>query len=158
MLHSYINGELNQLECASVQAHLASCNDCSKEILEIKKLKSIIKQTKLESIKLDELKYNIMTAIKTTQKAAASYDARVIWRLGTSLIACGLMVMVLNFTSFGSEAKLHMDKMNIEIQAIEEKITQPIAFINKGLAEMSSGIMNLDGITFRIQQRIRGGM
>ena len=141
-----------------MQNHLASCDDCSKEMQEIRALKNIIKQTKLECINLDELKYNIMSAIKNTPKAMASYDAKVVWRVGTSLIACGLMVMVLNFTSLGGEVKLHTDKMNIGFQSFGEKITQPIAFINQGLADMSDRIVNLDGITFRIQQKIRGGM
>lgn len=148
LLHSYAAEELSELESSAVQKHLAGCNDCSKELQEIKTLKNLTIQMKLESINLDELKYNIMSAIKTTRKAAAAYDARVVWKLGASMIACGLMVMVLNFTSLGND---------YQFQSLGEKLSQPIAFINEGLEDMSSKIINLDGLTFRIQQKIRGG-
>lgn len=159
MLHSYINDELNALEATAVSEHLEACAACSKEVEEIKRLKVVAAAIKPEIIPISGLKENIMSAIKLTKKMRpAAYDVKVLGRLGASLVACGMLVMVLNFTSLGSNLEARSDKMNYDMQDIGQRITQPMALINEGLIDMSSKLVNLNGITFRLEQKIRGGM
>ncbi|OGO78636.1 MAG: hypothetical protein A2Y23_10190 [Clostridiales bacterium GWB2_37_7] len=159
MLHSYINNELNPLETKAVCEHLEVCADCSGEVSEIKKLKAVIAAVKNDKLQISGLKESILSAIKVTQKVrAAAYDIKVVGRLATSLIACGLLVFFMNFTTLGSNLEVQSDKINIDIRSMSQKITQPMATINKGLTDMSSKIVDLNGITFRIEQKIRGGM
>lgn len=159
MLHSYINNELNVLEKAEVQRHLQECQACREEELEIKKLKFIINKVKLDKVQLIDMKQSIMAAIKVTAKAhAAAYDIKVLGRLGASLVACGILVLLLNFSALGNNIEAQRDKLNYKTQGVGQIVAQPIDIMNKGLTDMSSKILNLNGITFRLEQRIRGGM
>jgi len=159
MLHSYLNNELNELETKEVSKHLEKCPDCTKEAEEIKKLKVLASAVKIDMIQLEGLKKNIMSAIRLTKKVRTlSYDIKVLSRLGTSLVACGVLALFLNFSALGSNLEAHSDKFDYRVQEIGQKIGQPISVINKGLSEMSNKIIDLNGITFRIQQRNRGGM
>jgi predicted Fe-S protein YdhL (DUF1289 family) len=143
-LHSYINQELNASEAAAVAEHLKSCPGCQREAEEIIKLKAIAKAFKPDIIQLNNIKGNIMSAIMAPKKVLSmSYDIKVLGRLGASLVACGLLAFALNFSS---------------IDSIKYDINQPIAYMNKGLQNMSSKIIDLNGITFRLEQRYKGGM
>ncbi|HYE12334.1 MAG TPA: zf-HC2 domain-containing protein [Patescibacteria group bacterium] len=159
MLHSYINDELNFIEKTELERHLLECAECRKEEEEIKKLKRILSAVKPDKLPFIEFKENIMAAIKVTAKArAAAYDIKVLGRLGASLIACGILVFLLNFSTFGNNLEAGGNRMNIDMQGIGQKVSQPLGFINEGLANMSSKLVNLNGITFRLEQKIRGGM
>lgn len=143
-LHSYVNQELDASETAAVAEHLKACPECQREAEEIIKLKSIAKTFRPDMIQLDNIRGNIMSAIKASKKAlSVAYDIKVLGRLGTSLIACGLLAFVLNFSY---------------IDSTKYDINQPLAYINKGLQTMSSKIIDLNGITFRLEQKYKGGM
>lgn len=158
MLHSYINNELNPLERAELEIHLKQCPECKNEEAEIRKLKLIISAVKLDKIQLDNIKGNIMAAIKVTAKASAIvYDFKVLGRLGTSLVACGILVFFLSFSTFGNNLEVHSNKLNLGMQEVMQKISQPLSVVNKGLTDMSSKLVDLNGITYRLEQKIRGG-
>lgn len=158
MLHSYINNELNPIEKAEVERHLQDCIQCRNEEAEIRKLKYIISSVKLDKVQLNSIKENIMAAIKVTAKASAIvYDFKVLGRLGTSLVACGILVFFLSFSTIGSNLEVRGDKLNVGVQGIGQKISQPLSIINKGFTDMSSKLVDLNGITFRLEQKIRGG-
>jgi predicted anti-sigma-YlaC factor YlaD len=159
MLHSYTNSELSPLDTKAVSDHLATCTDCHREVAEIRKLKAILAEARPDRIELLGLKESIMTAIRITKKVrTAAFDIKVMSRLATSLIACGLLVFFMSFTTLGSSLEAQSNKINIDISGLSQKIVQPIALINKGLQDMSSKLVDLNGITFRLQQKIRGGM
>jgi len=158
MLHSYINNELNPIEKAELKRHLHQCHECKNEEAEIRKLKLIISAVKLDKMQLDNIKGSIMTTIKITAKAsAAAYDFKVLSRLGTSLIACGILVLFLSFSTFGNNLEVRSNKLNLGMQGIIQKVSQPLSVVNKGLTDMSSKLVDLNGITFRLEQKIRGG-
>jgi hypothetical protein len=158
MLHSYINNELNSIEMAKVQSHLQNCDECKNEEAEIRKLKSIISSVKLDKIQLSSIKGNIMAAIKVTAKASAAvYDLKVLGRLAASLIACSILVFFISFSTLGSDLEVHSNKLNLGMQGIVQKISLPFSVVNKGFTDMSSKLVDLNGITFRLEQKIRGG-
>ena len=158
MLHSYINNELNPIKEAELKRHLQECHECKNEEAEIRKLKHIISAVNLDKIQLNNIKENIMAAIKITAKASAAvYDFKVLGRLGTSLIACGILVLFLSFSTFGNNLEVHSDKLNLGMQGIMQKISQPLSVVNKGITNMSSKLVDLNGITFRLEQKNRGG-
>ncbi|MDF2840019.1 MAG: hypothetical protein K0Q99_791 [Clostridia bacterium] len=159
MLHSYTNNELSPLDTKAVSNHLEACTDCRREIAEIRKLKVILAEARPDKIDMIGLKESIMTAIRISKKVrTAAFDIKVMSRLATSLIACGLLVFFMSFTTLGSSLEAQSNKMNIDISGVSQKMVQPLAFINKGLQDMSSKLVDLNGITFRIQQKNRGGM
>jgi hypothetical protein len=159
MLHSYINNELNVLEKAEVERHLQECQECKNEELDIKRLKLVIDKAKPDKVQLMDIKQNIMAAIKVTVKArTAAYDIKVLGRLGASLIACGMLVLFLNFSALGNNIEAQRDKLGFGAQGVGQIVAQPIDIMSKGLTDMSSKILDLNGITFRLEQRIRGGM
>ena len=159
MLHSYTNNELSAIEKAELERHLRECSECRNEEAEIKKLKLIASAIKLDKVLLNDIKENIMAAIKVTAKASvAVYDFKVLGRLGASLIACGILVFFINFSTVGNSLETGSNKLNLNMQGIGQKISQPLGMINKGLADMSSKLVNLNGITFRLEQKIRGGI
>ena len=158
LLHSYVNNELNSIEKAETERHLQECQECRNEAEEIRKLKVIISSIKPDKIQLNNIKGNIMAAIKVTAKASAVvYDFKVLGRLGRSLVACGILVLFLSFTTVGSNLEMHSSRLNIEMQGIGQKLTQPLSMINRGITDMSSKLVDLNGITFRLEQKIRGG-
>lgn len=158
-LHSYINNELSTLEAKAISEHLEACNDCCRELNDIKKLKAVMAAVKTDMLQMNGLKESIMSAIKATKKIrTAAYDIKVLGRFAASLVACGLLIFFMNFTALGSNLEVQSDKMNIDISSIAKRITQPIAIINKGLTDMSSKIIDLNGITIRLEHKIRGGM
>lgn len=158
MLHSYINNELNPTEKEEIRNHLLQCHECKNEEAEIRKLKLIISAVKLDKMQLDNIKGSIMAAIKITAKvSAAVYDFKVLSRLGKSLIACGILVLFFSFSTFGNHLEVQSNKLNWDMQGIIQKVSQPLSVVNKGLTDMSSKIVDLNGITFRLEQKIRGG-
>jgi hypothetical protein len=158
MLHSYINNELSPIEKAEMERHLQQCPGCRNEAEEIKKLKFIISSIRPDKVELNNIKGNIMAAIKVTAKASAAiYDFKVLGRLGRSLIACGILVFFLSFSTVGSNFVGHSNRFNTEMQGIGQKITQPLSMINRGITDMSTKLVDLNGITFRLEQKVRGG-
>ncbi len=158
MLHSYVNNELNEIQQADISEHLKSCTACNNELTEIKSLKKILITLKPEGFQLGEIKDNIMSTIRASKKKAVTYDIKVLTRLANSMIACGVIVMVLNFTSLGDGLTQYAGDTSTGQKSTEEKIGQPMTFINNGLTNISDGIVSLDGIIFRTGQRIKGGM
>jgi hypothetical protein len=158
MLHSYINNELSPIEKAELEIHLQGCHECKSEEAEIRKLKLTLSTAKPDKILLNDIKLNIMAAIKVTAKASAVvYDFKVLARLGSSLIACGILVFFLSFSTFGNNLEAQSSKLNSGMQGIMQKVSQPLSVVNKGLTDMSSKLVDLNGITFRLEQKNRGG-
>lgn len=158
ILHSYANNELSEIQQTAISEHLESCVACKDELTEIKKLKQLLRTLKPEGFQLDELKGNIMSVIRANKKKVAAYDIKVLTKLGASMVACGIIALVINFTSLGAGLTQYTAYISPGFESTSEKIDQPMAFINKGLINMSDGIVSLDGIMFRIGQKIKGGM
>lgn len=158
MLHSYIRNELSTMEEAAVKSHLKTCPDCGREVEEIKKLQAAISTIKQDKIQLDGIKVNIMNVIKTAKKAkTAVYDFKVLSRLGTSLVACGILAFLLNLSSAGSHIDTAKIGLPMEMLNFKQKIVQPAALLNESLTGISNKIIDLNGISFRLEQKIKGG-
>lgn len=158
ILHSYANNELDEIQQAAISEHLESCAACSNELTEIKRLKQMLRALTPEAFQLEELKGNIMSVIRANKKKVAAYDIKVLTRLGTSMVACGIIALVLNFTSLGAGLTQYAAYISPGLGSTSEKINQPMTFINERLVNMSDGIVNLDGMMFRLGQKIKGGM
>lgn len=158
MLHSYASNELNEIDHAAISEHLKSCAACSNELKEINSLKQVFSSLKSKGFQLDEIKCNIMSAIKKNKKKTAAYDIKVLTKLGASMIACGIISMILNFTSLGDGLIQHTGCISTGFKSNVGKLEQPMENFGKGLINMSDRIVSLDGIMFRIGQKIKGGM
>jgi predicted anti-sigma-YlaC factor YlaD len=157
MLHGYANNELNEIERSIVSEHLKSCPSCSDELEEIKKLKLVLGSLKLQNVQLDGIKDSIMSMIEISRIKASTYNVKVLARLGTSMIACGLIALVLNFTILGDALAQQIRPISQAVNNTVGKIDQPLAFINKGMTDMSDFIFDVNGMMFDIEQKIKGG-
>ena len=159
MLHSYINKELNPFEASEVTKHLAVCPECRRQEAEILSLKAIAAELRPPMLPLDGLKESIMSAITTVKKVRPpSYDIRVLGSLGTSLVACGVLALFLNFSAVGSGLEASRPDKNPGWHAFGQRIVQPVAAFNKSLMDISDKLFDLNGITFRLENKFRGGM
>lgn len=156
MLHSYVSNELNPFEKEEMNKHLEGCPHCRREYEEILQLKRIAVELKPQVFQLDDLKAGILAAIAPLKKKPkVTYDIKVLWRLGASLVACGVLALYLTFTSVGMGPN---QEANQNMEQFGQRLSQPFAAINKGLSDMSDSIFNLNGVTIRIEKKIRGGM
>lgn len=157
-LHRYADNELSEIEKSVIAKHLEICPDCSNELAEIKKLRQMLGNLRFQGVQLDAVKQSIMSVIRESKKKVPVYDIKVLTRLGASMIACGLIVLVLNFSSLGDRLEEYSLPISQAMRSTMEKINQPIAFINKGMSNVSDFVFNINGMTFEIEQKIKGGM
>lgn len=158
MLHSFADNELNEIEKSIVSEHVENCAACRDELVEIKRLKHMLTSLRFHDAQLGGIKESIMATIRETKKKVPAYDIKVLTRLGASMIACGLIALVLNFTGLGEGLNRYALPISQAYDSTIKKIDQPIAFINKGMTNMSEFIFGTNGMMFEIEQKIKGGM
>jgi anti-sigma factor RsiW len=158
LLHSYVGNELNPFEREEMDKHLEGCLSCRRAYEEILQLKRIAAELKPQGFQLTGLKAGILAAITPLKPKVPTYDIKVVWRLGASLVACGVLALYLNFSSAGILPNAEAIQENQSIKQFGQKLSQPFAALHKGLSDMSDGIFNLNGISIRIEKKNRGGM
>lgn len=158
MLHSYEKDELDETVKIQISEHLESCEACRIELTEIRKLRQLMGTLKPEGFQLGDMKQSIMSAIQAGKKKLPAYDIKVLAKLGASMVACGIIALTLSFTDLGDGIALYAGQIPQRLEDTESRWNQPMVLINKGLSNMSDTIVNLDGMMFKIQQKIEGGM
>jgi hypothetical protein len=157
-LHEYSTGKLSELESHAIAKHLKSCEKCRRELEEIRELKSFLKPG-IQDMLLPpmDLKSGIMKSINLRKYDAPHRNTlgeMANW--GMSLVAAGLILLLVNIAPAGDLAQAHND-WNTRRENIREKLYQPISSINEGLDEFTNRITQLDGITGRMEREKKGG-
>lgn len=141
-LHSYLAGDIEGLEKFLIEEHLKKCNVCKEELEQIKTMEKFLKGYSDIVLVPQSFATEIMDTIdlkryRIPQKSTV-YNLK---SMGVSLVCAGIMLFVLNsnFEVFVNSAK-------------------PMSFIDKGLTQITGRIMELDGITGRIENKLYGGM
>lgn len=157
-LHEYSTGQLNELERHAVAKHLKSCEKCRRELEEISELKAFLKPMPGEvPITPMDLKADIMGSISPKRyKSVYQSTLGELANWGMSLVAAGLILLLVNVTPAGNLGRVH-NGFDINGQSIEKKISQPFSTINKGFYKFTSRITELDGITGRMEREKKGG-
>jgi len=146
-LHSYISGSLNELESKVISKHLKTCDKCRKranEIMELKRLAKISSEGVV--IPPPELKESIMAAIdfgKYKNVYKATFGEFTSW--GKSLVAAGFIMLMINI------APADISK----VSNVTDKIIKPLSTINQSVGSFSNKVLELDGISGRIERLIR---
>lgn len=138
-LYGFAAGSLNDLENKAILKHLKSCEKCRKEVDEIRDIRRLLKSGSESVVSPQtDLKSNIMNSINL-KKYKNAYKATLgeLTNWGMSLVAAGLILLFIN------------------LSPTEKIIFQPINSINKSVGGFTEKIMELDGISGRIERLIR---
>lgn len=157
-LHEYASGKLNELEMHAVAKHLKTCDQCRRELEEIKGIKAFLNSGSFEQAMPPlDLKSDIMASInlkryKKTYKNTWGELAN--W--GMSLVAAGLILLLLNVAPLNNIETAQSEWASTK-ENISEKIHQPFSSLNEGLGNFTKSITELDGISGRIEREKKGG-
>lgn len=157
-LHEYSTGTLNELESHATTRHLKECEDCRRELREIRDIKSILKPDSNNMVLPPvELKSAIMKSINLKKYKTSHHDTiRELTNWGMSLVAAGLIMILVNVAPVGNMAQAQND-WDARSESIKSKLHQPISSINRSLDKFTSSITQLDGITGRMEREKEGG-
>lgn len=155
--HQYVSGKLNELESHAVAKHLRSCDRCRREVEEIKELKAFLSYCYQNIISPPTgLKSDIMASINLKKyKKAYRNNLGEMASWGMSLVAAGLILLFINITPADNIARVQNEWDNRSVSIIQ-RINQPFSSINGGLEKLTKGIVQLDGITGRLEKEKEG--
>jgi len=157
-LHEYSTGTLNELESHAIARHLKSCEKCRRELQEIRDIKNILKPgTEDMVLPPADLKSSIMKSVNL-KKYIASHRNTIgeLANWGMSLVAAGLILLLLNASPAGNMVQVRND-WDTRRENIGEKLHQPFSSIYEGLDKFTERITQLDGITGRMEREKKGG-
>ncbi|HYF75051.1 MAG TPA: zf-HC2 domain-containing protein [Candidatus Nitrosocosmicus sp.] len=157
-LHEYASGGLNELEYHAVTRHLKTCDKCRKELEEIKDMKAILKSGFQKNLMPPiDLKAGIMASINLNKyKKVYKNTLGELANWGMSLVAAGLILLFMNVAPANDIVHVQNEWDNTK-QNITQKISQPFSSINESLDRFTNRIVELDGITGRIERDKKGG-
>lgn len=147
VLHEFAAGSLNELDSKAIEKHLKICESCRREVYEIREIRRLLKSSS-ECIAFPpiDLKSNIMSSVNLG-KYNSIYKATLgeLTNWGMSLVAAGFILLFMNLAPMS----------NVTAANISEKVMNPMAAINKSVDGFSEKIMELDGISGRIERLIK---
>lgn len=157
-LHEYSTGNLSELESHAIARHLKSCEKCRRELQEIREIKSILKPDIKDMILPPiDMKADIMKTINLKKYKTSHHNTLgELANWGMSLVAAGLILLLLNVAPAGNVSQLQ-DNWDNGKESLKERLYQPISSINEGLDKFTSRITQLDGITGRMEMEKKGG-
>ena|SRR5690554_310707 len=143
-LEAYGRGQLNKEQEEGIIEHLAICQGCWEEYEEIKAVNAMFGKG-IPNLPRD-FTHQVMAKIQECEMVERGKD---IWQeigsWGISFIAAGLIMLLLNFTTLGSEISTiiaNVDRNPIEIQKIVEY--SPVNIFNRGLDQVHQLLRNLE--------------
>lgn len=157
-LHEYSTGKLSELESHAIARHLKSCEKCRRELQEIREIKSILKPDIKDMVLPPiDMKAEIMKTINLKKYKTAHHNTLgEVANWGMSLVAAGLILLLLNVAPAGNVSHMQND-WDSRKESVKERLYQPISSINEGLDKFTSRITQLDGITGRMEMEKKGG-
>lgn len=157
-LHEYAKGKLCELESRATAKHLKTCDECRKELEEIKELKALLMSGFQESMMPPmDLKSSIMASINLKKyKKANKNNWGELANWGMSLVAAGLILLLINVTPMENILRAQNEWDDTK-ENITQKIYQPFSSINERLDKLTERVTQLDGITGRIEKGKEGG-
>lgn len=150
-LHDYAKDSLDISSSIAVDKHLGICADCRRELDDILRLKEIGKTFDYSPELQRELRTSIMASIDPGRyKQPKRKNTNEMMKWGISMVAAGLVMMVLNIMPVTTNV------MNVPTN--HSKLIQSLDNFGKGFTSMSQRLIQLDGITERLQREHKGGM
>ncbi len=158
-LHAYASGSLSELEMQAVATHLGKCEKCRKEAEEIDLLRGFFAECTPKAPAPDEeMRASVLAAIDLTRyKPVRKAKGREMANWGMSLVAAGLILLIISITPNG-ESLMQSNMSLIKLgECFGEKLSQPISRINNGINGITDSIIQLDGISGRLEKGKKGG-
>lgn len=157
-LHTYAKGECDKAEEYEILMHLGNCSACSKELDEIKKVKQLLINHIEKAIIPLDLSDSIILAIDHNRyKKALNRKVIDISNWGRSMIAAGVIILVMNIFQPMYNGQQIQNNLVYATGSIGEKIVNKVDSINSGIAVLKVKLIELNGITSRVERNIRGG-
>ena len=128
-LEAFDKGQLNKEMEEGIKSHLEYCRDCSQELEEIRRINKIFSEIDPPSLP-EDFTARVMSEIRKASKSPRKSIWQEFGKWGVSFVAAGLIMLLLNFTSFD---------FNIVTLTISEKSPD---FVNKIFEYAPSNILN----------------
>lgn len=158
-LHSFAIGSLKEAERLELEMHLESCVSCKQEVYDIKRTADFIKANRTVPILPIEMKQNIMASIDLKRYKSADRKNRFeLKNWGASMIAAGLILFALNlshYTNYYLAKESYLYNIGNEIG---KKILLPINNLGQSANTVFGKIIELNGITMRMEESKKGGI
>ena len=155
-LHSFADGSLNDIENKAIIKHIKVCERCKKEVGEIREIRRLLKCCS-ESVVFPpiDLKSSIMSSINLRKyKKVCMVTLGELKNWGMSFVAAGLILLLLNLTPTDNSTRMQIET-NVRRINITENMTRPLSFINQSADSVAERILELDGISAKIERQIK---
>ena len=128
-LEAFDKGQLNKTLEEGIKAHLEYCQGCNQELEEIREINNLFNEIEIPSLPRG-FTTKVMARIRDNSKSPGKSIWQEFGKWGVSFVAAGLIMLLLNFTSFD---------FNIVTLTISEKSPD---FVNKIFEYAPSNILN----------------
>ncbi|KNF07500.1 hypothetical protein CLPU_16c00560 [Gottschalkia purinilytica] len=125
-MDEYIEKRLTDIEAHNIKKHIDKCQPCKKEYIEMKNVFDIISDCSNIQAPLN-FTDRVMNNIKSYE-TSKKIKQLALSRWGTSLVAAGILLMILNFTQY-SPSKI-MESMYESATEINKIVVNPFSKIS----------------------------
>ena len=158
-LYSYNRGNINQFEKSVLSKHIEECEECSRELHEIKTIEAVFDCCR-EDIQLPaDFSTSIMGSINLDKyKDAKKKRLKSLANIGLSMVAAGFMIFTLNLTAFKLDREIVEGSLVNAVNAVGSRLTNPVKSMNKSVSSLGDSLIKLNGISGRLERQYKGGM
>lgn len=128
-LEAFEKGQLNKELEEGIESHLEFCEGCSQELEEIRQVNDLFNEIYIPSLPMD-FTGKVMEKVRGNSKSPGKGIWQEFGKWGVSFVAAGLIMLLLNFTSFD---------FNVVTLTISEKSPD---FVNKLYEYAPSNVLN----------------
>ena len=146
--HSYVKNSLNEAEMAYMTTHLTHCSECRNIVSVIHETASQLEKSRIILSPPAAIKINVMMAIdKNRYKKVNSSHLFELKNWGFSMVAGGLLLLALNFTSLTPNFE------SGQVAEINSRIGKQIAYPFEQMSQAANAaIEKLETITISPQK------
>lgn len=142
-LEPYEKGQLEKQHEIGISEHLNHCADCRQELKEIRVVNAMFDEIEIPNLPKDFTR-NVMKRIRESEGSPNKSLWQEFSKWGISLVASGLIMLLLNFTSMGVNIATitSTEKSPILMDKIYEY--SPSSIFNRGLEQIESIIETIE--------------
>lgn len=143
-LEAYEKGQLDEQRERGISKHLECCEDCRIEVEEIRVVNAMFDAIKVPSLPSD-FTSNVMKKVRESSSTPNKSIWQEFGKMGASLVAAGLIMLLLNFTSIGvniATLTANISKTPLDMNKIYEY--SPSSIFNRGLDQIENIIETIE--------------
>jgi anti-sigma factor RsiW len=121
LIHGYVDGELGVSETMNLERHLPTCDACSQELKNLRKLRQAMKNPSLYFEMPEGLDKKIRSAIQKEQKSDQSFWSRFLTLQRTAALVAAVVIAAFSF-EFGSNLSGRVEPHGLVQEIISEHV------------------------------------